>query len=142
VIAERLIAGQAAATQCGANLGDLAVRRIDPELSAQDQRTAGNCVDDGGPIWRFRRTVIELVMERARRAATDDLGDDFRRRGGRLDPGSLFGVKYLRQPADALGEMEAPLGVVGHGNAVAAVHPDVRLGGFSLVRHPASPSLS
>src|SRR5215212_72577 len=73
----------------------------------------------------LRRTLLQLVVKRATRAATHDLGHLLCGRVLRLDPPPLSGVEDLRQTTDALGEVQAPPSVVEYSHARSGVRPRV-----------------
>src|SRR5690606_14957841 len=84
----------------------------------------------------FRRSAIgPASVQRPGRAVRHDLRDLLSRLGGGIDPGPATRVERRERAADTRGEMDAVVGLPGHLDAVALVHPlDCRL--VPLLRGP------
>ncbi len=92
-----------------------------PQIAADEERAALDSADSGRDVWLLAGNTWCLVVQGPGRAAADDLGYQRRARGVRGDPGPVFGIEYLRKPAEALGEMPASLRVEVHGDLTALV---------------------
>src|SRR5215203_3771020 len=98
---------------------------LDAQVSAHVYRSVG---DELYPDWLLgllTRTLLQLVVKRAARAATHDLGHLLGGRVLRLDPRPLLDVEDLRQATDALGEVQATPSVVEDCHARGGVRPRV-----------------
>jgi manganese efflux pump family protein len=120
-IAERLAGAASAPAERGPGLGHRAAGRIYPQIAADQERAALHGPDGGRDIGLLTGNTGRLVVQGPGRAAANNLGHQRRACGVRGDPGPLPDIEYLREPAQALGEMPASLWVEIHGDFAALV---------------------
>src|SRR5215207_82141 len=124
-VAEGLVLRPPTAAEGCTDLAHAPGGHLDAQVSAQVYRSVG---DELYPDWLLgllTRTLLQLVVKRAARAATHDLGHLLRGRVLRLDPRPLLDVEDLRQATDALGEVQATPSVVEDCHARGGVRPCV-----------------
>src|SRR5215218_89159 len=141
-VAEGLVLRPPTAAEGCTDLAHAPGGHVDAQVSAQVYRSVG---DELYPDWLLgllTRTLLQLVVKRAARAATHDLGHLLGGRVLRLDPRPLLDVEDLRQATDALGEVQATPSVVEDCHARGGVWPRVGDRQFSICGRLLAHSLS